>query len=212
MNHLDIVIGIIILASILIIVTIKDYSTENFTVSDAQDIHNYEKLREMVLKYSDTFDDNLNLSNSNNSNNSNEILKNANINDYDKKNYTKYESKIDIGIGEPITNLQCSNSSIQKKYMTGNEKLKPFEISCPYEKGINNYTYFNKFYNAPIIPMEDYSVRGSNYYEYSSMSNPYKNTRILSHNTKGLPLSEMKYKNVPTGYNYAFQNTPAMKI
>lgn len=190
---------------------------EKFIVSDAQDIHNYNEIKEKLLKESDKFEDEKELvgpepekpyekmpikiidSNKNNIN--------------EEKDYNSYISAIDPGWDSKYPLVKCGNSSIQKRYTTGKEKLKPFSVSCSYPEEVNNYTFFNKFYNAPQIPLEDYTVRGANYNDYSDSVYPTKlNVRILSHNTKGLPLKDTKYKNIPVGSNYAFQNTPAMRI
>ncbi len=67
----------------------------------------------------------------------------------------------------------------------------------------------------PIIKpayLEDPNVRGYNYNEYSDFATPTQHIRIISQNTKGLPPNQMIYKNIPTGYNYAFHQTPAMRI
>jgi len=60
--------------------------------------------------------------------------------------------------------------------------------------------------------LEDDEVKGANYLEYEKWPRPQKsNVRILSQNTKGLPPSEMIYKNIPVGANYAF-NTPVLPM
>ena len=68
-------------------------------------------------------------------------------------------------------------------------------------------------YQAQIARLEDYAVRGSNYMEFSDYIHPTKsNIRILSQNTKGLPPKDVEYRNIPTGRNYGFHNTPSMRM
>ena len=61
-----------------------------------------------------------------------------------------------------------------------------------------------------VVKMYDSMTKGANYMDYTNYVSPTQNTRILSQNTKGLIPSQTQYKNIPTGSNYAFYNTPAM--
>ena len=184
---------------------IKSILTEPFIDADAQDIHNYDKLRAETKKMPDNFND--------------DIIKNPpadKVVDYnypnDNKDKKAYITDVDFGQDKPYPVVSCSNSSITNSLTTGPMKLLPNQIECSLPNKLTAENYYKTHYNARSIPLEDYSIRGSNYMEYSDTPSPYANTRILSQNTKGLIPSATAYKNIPTGANYAFYNTPAMPL
>lgn len=182
---------------------IKSILSEPFIVADAQDIHNYDKLREETKKLPDNFNE--------------DTIKNPppdKVIDYnypdDKKDKKAYITEVDFGQDKPYPVVSCSNSSITNSMTSGPMNLLPSKIECSLPNKLTAENYYKTHYNARSIPMDDYHVRGANYMEYSDTPNPYANTRILSQNTKGLIPSATAYKNIPTGSNYAFYNTPAM--
>lgn len=197
---------------------------ENFIVADAQDFHNYDKLRDTVMKEDNNFDK--------------ERIIDPPVDkkvDYDKeKDNNEYSIKVvhgepkrvddtkkeksfitahDFGWAAPFPTVSCSNSSIDERYKSGPKKLLPYEISCGYANKLTAENFYKTHFLAQAIPLEDYAVRGSNYMEYTDFVHPTKlNVKILSQNTKGLPPAETKYRNIPTGTNFAFHNTPAMRL
>ena len=207
MHLIDIVV-LILFVLIVLYFTISMFTkpsnhnkVENFIVSDAQDFHNYPELRQKVLAMSDTFED-------------------EKIMEENEKILEKIEPQTCLIGTDPMVLSKCENESIEKKFESGPNKLQPFPITCR-NNIINDDSiltnpedYYGKFYRTPIIPLEDSIVRGANYEEYSDSVNPNQmmNLRILSQNTKGLPKKEMLYRNIPVGNNYAFPNTPAMRM
>lgn len=197
---------------------------ENFIVADAQDFHNYDALRENVKKMPDNF----NKSNIVNPPKDNMVdydqqqdkdseFKIMVVNGEpkrvdDKKNEKSYITATDFGWDAPFPMVSCGNSSIDRRFKTGKTKLLPYQINCGFPNKITGENYY-KTYQAMPIKIEDQMVKGANYMEYTDYVHPSKlNIRILSQNTKGLPPDETKYKNVPTGYNYAFHNTPIVSM
>jgi hypothetical protein len=149
------------------------------------------------------------------------IAKEIDIIDSDKKKIDdskvkiedSYVTSIDFGWNAPFPLVSCANSSISEKYKTGPVKLLPMQIACGFPNKLTAENFYKTQYEATPIKLEDYMVRGANYLEYSSYIHPTNlNVRILSHNTKGLPEEDTIYKNIPSGANYAFHNTPAMRM
>jgi hypothetical protein len=240
MNDIDISAIIILLFIIITMVTLylkkilKDdplktkindiLNKENFIVADAQDFHNYDKLRENVKKQDDNFNkerianppiDNIVNYDAEKDNNEYKI---AVVHGEPKRIPEKTHEKsfitaVDFGWEAPFPVVSCSNSSINDRTKTGPKKMMPYQIGCGFPNKLTAENFYKTHYQATPIPLEDYVVRGANYMEYSDFPHPVKsNIRILSQNTKGLPPEQTKYKNVPSGYNYAFHNTPAMRM
>lgn len=246
---------------------------ESFIVADAQDFHNYDKLRDEVLKVPDNFNksriidppksqgvdyeeskqekDNPNISINENKT---EVTKEENKclkprDSYDnsicntcipdtcrrkgdkddnftmmvvhgepkpvpiKKHPRNYICASDYGWESPFPTVSCSNSSIDSRFKTGPKQIIPGHIACGSPDCLTAENYYRTHFEAPIARLEDYRVRGWNYMDFSSNPHPTKaNIRILSQNTKGLPPKETQYRNIPSGWNYAFHNTPAMNL
>ena len=178
---------------------------EDFIVADAQDFHNYPELRADVEKMPNNFNE--------------ADFKNPPPNkivDYNtnntNKNTTAFITKVDFGEDLPYPVVSCSNSSINNRNATGPIQLFPSQISCESPNKLTAENYY-KIHHANAIPLEDKFVKGSNYMDFGDLSNPYEiDKRILSQNTKGLPPGETQYRNVPSGYNYAFYNTPVLPM
>ena len=203
---------------------VEKEQVEKFIVADAQDMHKYDKLRNQVLKESPTFNQ--------------DKIENPSkddIVDYDKPkidddfyygiingeprklteklNKNAYLTSADFGWDAPFQTVSCANSSINDRFKSGPKQLLPSQISCGQPNKLTAENYYKTHYRAQVIPLEDYLVRGANYEEYSDSVHPTKiNVRILSLNTKGLPPDQTKYRNLPTGSNFAFHNTPAMRM
>jgi hypothetical protein len=185
---------------------VKKMLEEPFIVSDAQDLNNYDAFREYVQKLPDNFDE--------------DNIKNPPadkiVSDYGKGNNevaTPYITDINFGQDKPYPVVSCSNSSINHNMKSGPMKLVPDQISCGFPNKLTAENYYKTFYNARSIPLDNDAVRGANYGDYSDTVNPNDiNVRILSQNTKGLIPSATAYRNIPTGSNYAFYNTPAMPM
>jgi len=199
--------------------TIKSDVTEKFTIHDTNFVNDYKKITDMAKKELDNFID--------------DKMKNPNkedIVDYDQtddkyyigigtggpRRYPKLPEKTcvtkrDFGSYPVFPTIACANNSINKRFTYGGKQLIPFQNSCNRPNLLTAENYYKTHYDPRSIPVTDYRLRGWNYDEYSSVPHPTKsNTRILSYNTKGLPAEDTKYKNIPTGFNYAFHNTPAM--
>ena len=204
----------------------KVKKTEQFIVADAQDFHNYDKLRAEAVKKEDNF--------------AKSDLDNPPPNkivDYDQEidkdkdfsmmvvhgnpqikrkeeNKKAYVTDVDFGWEAPVQHVACANSSIAEKWRYGDKSLLPFQIGCNQPNKLTAENYYKTHYKAQIIPIEDYNVRGSNYLDYTSFMTPYqvRGYRILSENTKGLPPAETKIKNIPVAFNYSYHNTPAMSM
>lgn len=189
---------------------------ENFIVSDAQDIHNYKYLKEMVEHKKDNF----NKDTLNNPPVDDKVDYDMKINNNEfpikideKKDKNSYISVVDFGWDSPFPYVSCSNDSIDSKYKTGKEKVKPYKVSCGFPKNVNSQNFYKNNYKAQSANLEDYLVRGANYANYSDYVHPSKSDFwILSQNTKGLPPDQTKYRNIPTGRNYAFYGSPSMRL
>lgn len=232
MSRLDIIFFVVLIFSInllasqyLIRYNINKVKTENFIVADAQDFQNYNKLKKEVLEMPDDFNEDT-LTNP----------PNDRVVDYDKdpqkdeqysmmivhgkppikvkRDDKAFISSADFGFDPPKQYVGCANSSIAEQYKQGKKSLLPFDISCNKPNKITAENYYKTHYKKQIAPLEDYAVRGYNYLTYDNTVNPnlFNSLRILSQNTKGLPPEETKNKNIPLGWNYAFHNTPAMRM
>ena len=202
----------------------KIETKENFIVADAQDFHNYDKLRDKVMKQDDNFDKERIVSPPDDK--KVDYDKEKDNNEYsikvvhgepkrvdDTKKEKSFITAHDFGWDAPFPTVSCSNSSIDDRYKTGPKKLMPYEISCGYANKLTAENFYKTHFLAQAIPLEDYVVRGANYMEYTDFVHPTKlNVRLLSQNTKGLPPEQTKYRNIPTGINFAFHNTPAMRM
>jgi hypothetical protein len=182
---------------------IKQILNEPFIVADAQDIHHYDIFREETNKMPDNFND--------------DAIKDPPANkvvDYsssEPKNKNAYKTDINFGQDKPYPSVSCSNSSIINSLKTGPMQLLPDQIECNKPNKLTAENYYKSLYNPRSIVMYNNMVKGSNYMDYTNTVAPEKlNTRILSQNTKGLIPSQTAYRNIPTGSNYAFYNTPAM--
>lgn len=179
---------------------------ENFIVDDAQDFHNYPELRADVMKMPNNFNEQ-DIKNPP----ANMVVSNYGIDDTNK-NTMAFVSKADFGEDLPYPVVSCSNSSINNVYKTGPIQLLPSQISCDSPNKLTAENYY-KVNRAMSIPLEDRFVKGSNYGDFGDLSNPYEiDKRILSQNTKGLPPGETTYRNIPSGSNYAFYNTPVLPM
>ncbi len=196
---------------------------ERFIVSDAQEIHNYNKLTKATEKLSDNFDEV-------------DVPADSDEVDYDntpvdkkdfymglsyedrrqrqpKKSEKLYIGHADFGWEAPRQVVSCGNSSISQKWKPGEKSLLPYKIQCNKPNKITAENYYKTHYKAMVVPIEDYTVRGWNYQDFSNTVHPGKiDFRILSQATKGINPNDDRYKNIPDGANYAFHNTPAMRM
>lgn len=205
---------------------INKIKTEKFTVADAQDINNYKDNNEKLLNISNSFEsDQLQqpsikktVDNDRNLEKDDDFSIQVKYGDPSIKqnirNDKKYVTDIDFGWSPPKQYVSCANSSIAQRYKTGKKYLLPFQVSCEKPNKLTAENYYKTHYKGQIIPIEDYMVKGYNYLEYTNTVNPYqlRDLKILSQNTKGLPPEQTKYQNIPSGWNYAFHNTPAMPL
>jgi hypothetical protein len=188
---------------------------ENFIVSDAQDFHNYEFLKDMVEHKKDNFNkDSLDspakddVVNYDVENNSTDLIKID-----QKKDKNGYICVNNLGWDADFPYVACSNSSIDDKFRTGETKVKPYKVSCGFPNGVTSQNFYKYSYKAQPAYLEDYAIRGANYANYTDYVHPAKSdVWILSQNTKGLPPDQTKYRNIPTGQNYAFYGSPAMRL
>jgi hypothetical protein len=190
---------------------------ENFTVADANDFTNYNTIKMLSdTANNDDIRDKIDLADDDDIvkyNDKDFVLQITNNDEKIKKQYydnKKYISSLDFGMEFPDDFVGCSNSSINSKYLAKGKHLIPYEIACNKPNKIQAEEYYKTRYNKQIIPLEDRLVRGYNYGEYSNTTSPYKiDERILSTATKGLD-GTVKY--IPNGSNFAFHNTPAMRM
>lgn len=218
----------------------KNNSIEKFIVSDAHDFSNYNKHREKVIEKEDNYckdkidnPDNSDIVDYDNSENNKlqdftmqltykdhdlNTVRNNKVDKLNVKNHTEKDRKLyvtsaDFGLEAPRQFVSCANSSIAQKWRSGKYSLLPSQISCNKPNKIQAEDYYKTFYKAQIIPLEDHLVRGHNYMNYSNYVAPWKvDFRILSQTTKGLNPKDDKYRTLPTGFGYAFHNTPAMRM
>ena len=216
---------IVVLITVLNIIGTMIYTkkTEKFIVADANDFAIYDELKAEELEKEDNFD-------------KQELAEPADKNvvtytvppakdDFtmmvvhgkppvkQEKNEKTFMTPVDFGWEAPTQYVSCANSSIAQRFKTGDKPLLPNQISCDAPNKLTAENYY-KVHAGQIVPMEDQNIKGYNYEEYSNAVNPFliRNLKILSPNTKGLPASQMKYRNIPVGSNYAFHNTPAMPM
>lgn len=193
---------------------------ENFIVSDAQEIGNYKELKEEYVRKPDNFaKEKLDKDKCALSDDDKKFTMQVTNNDPEEKETKErldkaYITANDFGWEYPGNYVSCANSSIADKYKTGKKSLKPSQISCAAPNKLTAENYYKTHFKRQVIPIEDYHVRGYNYGDFTDYPTPYatRDMRILSQNTKGLPKNETKSKHIPTGYNYAFHNTPAMPM
>lgn len=230
-NKFDIIVICLFICIMVLIIILRSYTSkskndldkqvdeilnkkEKFIVSDADDIHNYREIRAEQMNEKDSFPD--------------QEINYKPVPTYD---YTlqyvedglpihianKEDPKTIITKNEyswiaPQPAVSCSNSSINNRFLTGKKRIMPYEIACGYPNKITSENYYKGNFMAWPAKLEDDEVKGANYLEYEKWPRPQKsNVRILSQNTKGLPPSEMIYKNIPVGANYAF-NTPVLPM
>lgn len=235
MKKIDILFIFILIITLNIFITLicvkfsKKYNTdEKFIVADANDIHNYDVIKDHTLQDENNFNE--------------QLMKNPPLNytvDYDKykddkddfyigltynadypkkfrkeKDDKKFVSQADFGWEPPVNYVSCSNSSIVERYKTGEKRLMPYQPTCGHPNNLTAENYYKTHYWARSIPMDNNDIRGSNYDGFGSYPTPTqtKYMRILSQNTKGLPRNETQSKNLPIGYNYSFHNTPVMPM
>jgi len=194
---------------------------EKFTVADANDFHNYDKLKkDAIKKYSDdNFDDqNIPIKSNISKTNGNTKDKCKIIKDeighpriiYPSKPVVRvqkdgksYLTAYDFGFEGPTNYVSCANSSIAEKWKTGKKSLLPYQIGCNKPNKFTAENYYKVYNKMQIIPMTDYHIRGHNYMKYINSASPYKiDYRILSQSTKGLNPLETRKKNIPEGSNF----------
>jgi len=130
-----------------------------------------------------------------------------------KLNKKYYVTDQDFGWEAPRRVVSCANNSVGKKFKWGKNKLFPFEISCGKPNKLTAENYYKTHYQPIIAPIEDKKIKGFNYLNFRNTISPDQTDfRILSTTTKGLNEKETKFKNIPTGYNYVFHNTPQMSM
>jgi hypothetical protein len=205
---------------------------EKFIVSDAQDFHNYDELRKKSVKMNndftkekvdnplqtDTVDYNTDLKGLDfnmqivHPDHLNSVGSYAQPNT-EKKPRKSFVSATDFGLDPPRQVVSCANSSISQKWKSGKNSLLPFQVACGQPNKIQAEDYYKTHYKKQIIPLEDSLVRGHNYMDYSNTISPHKiDFRILSQTTKGLNPKDNNFKNIPDGANYAFHNTPMVRM
>ena len=215
---------------------LSNSDNESFIVSDAQDFHNYNKLRDEIKAEPNEFTDAFQKMKEKDNEPVNKLIEEKKekmkeqtdfsiqltynkstkpnpLTDINKKHPRSFVTAADYGWDAPFPTVSCSNSSIDDRYRTGPKKIIPNHISCGHPDSLTAENYYRTHFEAPVAYLEDYRVRGWNYNQFSDFPHPTKsNIRILSQNTKGLPPKETQYNNIPIGWNYAFHNTPAMNL
>lgn len=168
---------------------------EPFIVADANDTANYEKLKDSAINENDPI---------------NNVSTNDISNNIKKSNSKEYISSLDFGMQFPDDIMACANTSINYKFIAKGTKLLPNQISCDKPNKIQAEEYYRTKYNKEVIPLEDRITRGYNYDQYSNSPSPYAiDDLILTRATKGVNDVD---KNIPNGFNFAFHNTPAMRM
>lgn len=191
---------------------------EKFTVADANDFTTYNEQRIKSENAENEYaDDSIN-----NANEDDVINYNKN-NDYviqTKTHNTKvstvipqkkqYISSVDFGIEFPDQAVACGNTSINNKFVNKGITSLPFQIDCSKPNKFQASDYYRAKYTKQPIPLEDRLVRGYNYDIYSNYVSPYNiDIRLMTVTTKG---SDGKLKPFPNPSNFAFHNTPAMRL
>lgn len=189
--------------------------SEPFIVADAQDFHNYDKLKSEVLKESDKFDDKPVKQNNDKCNDTEDDFSVMVVNNAlpQLPPLSKPEKRAmcpnDFGWDPSYPVMSCSNSSIANSCKTIPQRVLPYPISCQCPNILTGENYYKShlYGQCAKVKVDDYYVKGANYPEYSDYISPEKsNIRILSQNTKGLPPDQMKYRNIPQGSNYVFDH------
>lgn len=95
--------------------------------------------------------------------------------------------------------IVCLNESLNNRFVTGKEQLKPYSIGCNQKTTdeINPADYYKKVYNNHIMPMDDKMTAGYNYSEYSSMMKPFEIGKRLWSKPDNIKL-------IPQGNGYFF--------
>ena len=154
------------------------------------------------------------------------ILKEMTANKYETEDPTKilvpssthtpnrnYITAGDFGsMAAPTQYIACQNSNDlgnTNRAISCKDPVAP-HIPCNLPNKLTAENFYKTHYLGQIIPMDDYTTKGYNYWEYSDAVSPrtMRYQRILSQNTKGLPPEDTRYKNIPVGWNYGFHNTP----
>lgn len=237
MNNFDaILIGISCIIIVIFVITkltkmhddainikVRNLLKEDFIVADAQDLQNYDKLKAETEQLPDNFNkdtltnpDKSKIVNPESEPVHNSIISVPNVPIVNtEKDKQSFITASDFGWEKPWPIVACANSSINNRYKTGPKHLLPYQIACGYANKITAENYYKTHFQAKVASMNDMMVKGANYDEYSSFTHPSlitQNARILSQNTKGLYEPNAKYKNIPTGSNYAFNNIPAFSV
>jgi hypothetical protein len=201
-----------------------NFDKENMINPSDTDIVDYDKIiayksddnKQIRLSYGDGNNGNGNGNNGNGNGNNGNGNGNPDTNFYAKRDQDikKAICSDDFGWEAPNQYVSCANSSIASQYKKKEKRLLPFKIDCAKPNKLTAENYYKTVYNKFVIPIEDYNIRGYNYQEFGDYPTPYQvnGMRILSTNTKGLPPEALKSKNIPSGFNYAFHNTPAMPM
>jgi len=199
-----------------------EHDKEHFTVADAHDFHNYERIRNDTIKRynnKDFKDQEEYLENGssdkmkNDSKDRCEIMKDEighsrtiypgkpviRVNE----NGGSYLTAYDFGFEARPHYTSCSNKSIAQKWKTGKKSLIPYQTSCNKPDKIAGKKYYKVHNKIQIAPMIDYHIRGHNYMNYINSITPYNiDKRILSQTTKGISPVERRRINIPEGANH----------
>ncbi|MBA42562.1 MAG: hypothetical protein CMF62_00950 [Magnetococcales bacterium] len=121
----------------------------------------------------------------------------------------RYIDAGDFGYQLPRVMKACQNSSISQKFISGKNKIKPFQTACNQRNGLTAENYYKTHFETPRLWLEDYKTLGYNYSDYDKSANPY-NTKY-----KILPVGKKAYKPeknryIPQAKNYVFGNSPAL--
>jgi hypothetical protein len=184
------ILGILAITNIIAIINKKNiYNINNFKctkqekviVADANDINNYTKLIEETLKENNEFNDNI-----------------INIHNNDPILQIKYQ--------EDLTKITEQEKKLLDKKKHENNKSTLYstsiEFNQPKIKEILNCEN-SSISKKEAIPIIDPVLKGYNYMDYTNYNSAYNtDIYILSHTTKSLN----EKKNIPSAFNYSFQN------
>ena len=187
---------------------------EPFIVADAQDLHNYDKLKKEVLKEPNKFENKpvKQIENNTKCDNDNDFSVMV-VNNVlpEPPSLLKSDKKTmcpdDFGWNPSYPIMSCSNSSINNpcKIVPSPQQVLPHQIECGCPNVLTGENYYKSHLYGKCVKVGNYYVKGANYPDYSDYVSPEKsNIRLLSQNTKGLPPDQMKVRNIPQGSNYAF--------
>jgi len=195
---------------------------ERFTVADAQDFHNYAEIKRVAENVPNNFiEERLNdplvqdRVNPDTNGISMPIINMTGPATQVKINQDRlsYLTQSDYSTNPPFPIVSCANSSINSRFKTGPLKALPNQVMCGFPNRVNGENFYRTYFQTEPAPLEDVDTRGANYFYYSNFMHPMKiSQRILSRNTKGLAPEINKYKNIPTGYNYAFHDSPSTRV